>query len=169
MRRTTVAITHQQRMDQAILRRRCNRLRWLLIMLLRCDRLRRLLIMLLWCNRLCRLLIMLLWCNRLCRLLIMLLWCNRLWRLLIMLLRCNWLRRLLIMLLRRNGFLVLRRGLRHYARRKQRLMRPLIHQRFHWRKFKVIEGEWIRSGRLFTGITLLLRRSKLAGQFRFCG
>ena len=156
-------------MDQTILRRRCNRLRWLLIMLLRCNWLRWLLIMLLRCNWLHRLLVVLLRFNWLRWLLIMLLWCNRLCRLLIVLLRCNWLRRLLIMLLRRNWFLVLRRGLRHYARRKQRLMRPLIHQRFHWRKFKVIEGEWIRSGRLFTGITLLLRRSKLAGQFRFCG
>ena len=86
-----------------------------------------------------------------------------------MLLRCDWLRRLLIMLLRCDRFLVLWRRLRHYAWRKQRLMRTLIHQRFHRRKFKVIERERICPGRLFTGIALLLGRGKLASQFRFCG
>ena len=140
MQRTAVTIAHQQRMKQGIMRLRRN---WLL----------RLLILRLLCNRLLRLLILLLRCNRLLRLLILRLLCYRLLRLLILLLRCY---RLLRLLYRFNNW------------RKQRFVWTIIQQRFHWRKFKIIQRERIRPSRLFAGITLLLSLSKLTSQFCLC-
>ena len=141
-----------------ILRLLCNRLLRLLILLLRCNRLLRLLILRLLCNRLLwllilRLLILRLRCYRLLRLLILLLRCYRLLRLLILLLRCY---RLLRLLYRFNNW------------RKQRFVWTIIQQRFHWRKFKIIQRERIRPSRLFAGITLLLSLSKLTSQFCLC-
>ena len=153
-------------MKQGILRLWRNWLLWLLILRLRCNRLLWLLILRLWCNRLLRLLILwlrrnlLLWLlilllrrNRLLRLLILLLWRNRLLWLLILLLRCN---RLLRLLYRFNNW------------RKQRFVWTIIQQRFHWRKFKIIQRERIRPSRLFAGITLLLSLRKLTSQFSLC-
>ena len=153
MQRTAVAITHQQRMKQGILRLWRNWLLWLLILLLRRNRLLRLLILLLWCNRLLRLLILWLRHNRLLWLLILRLRRNWLLRLLILLLRCN---RLLRLLYRFNNW------------RKQRFVWTIIQQRFHWRKFKIIQRERIRPSRLFAGITLLLSLRKLTSQFSLC-
>ena len=104
-------------------------------------------------NWLLRLLILRLRCNRLLRLLILRLRCYRLLRLLILLLRCY---RLLRLLYRFNNW------------RKQRFVWTIIQQRFHWRKFKIIQRERIRPSRLFAGITLLLSLSKLTSQFCLC-
>ena len=158
MQWAAVAIAHQQRMDQALLRLSG----WLL-----------------WLHRLLRLRI-LLRLYRLLRLhgllrLCILLRLNRLLRLCI-LLRLNWLLRLcnmlwlngLLRLWRRNR-LTRRLGFRHHARREQRLTRRIIHQIFHWREFKVRQRERISPCRLLTGITLLLRGGELASQLRFGG
>ena len=166
MQRTAVAITHQQRMKQGILRLWYNRLLRLLILRLLCNRLLWLLILLLRCNRLLRLLILRLWRNWLLRLLILRLRCNRLLRLLILRLRCYRLLRLLILLLR--CYRLLRLLYRFNNWRKQRFVWTIIQQRFHWRKFKIIQRERIRPSRLFAGITLLLSLSKLTSQFCLC-
>lgn len=142
MQRAIVAVTHQQRMNQALLRRR----RWLLHVLLRRRILRRLLRL-----GILRLLWLLLWLSIL-RLLWLVIALSMLWRLLLILLRLRCLR------------------LRHHAWGKQRRFWRIINQRFHRRKFEIIERERMRAFRLFAGITRLLRSGKLASQFCFrCG
>ena len=88
------------------------------------------------------------------------------WWLLILRLRRNWLLRLLILLLRCNRLLRLLYRFNNW--RKQRFVWTIIQQRFHWRKFKIIQRERIRPSRLFAGITLLLSLRKLTSQFSLC-
>ena len=110
------------------------------------------------------------------------LWGNRLLllhglrRSLVRLLR-HWLRvyrlvlRRLITLLRSGGRLLIVLGwlLRLYfrCRRKQRLARTLIDQRFHRREFIIRRRERISARRLLGGVALLLGGGKLARQLRF--
>ena len=138
MQRTAIAIAHQQRVDQALLRRGRGRLmplrgnRLLLLHGLRCSLVR---------------------------------------------LRRHWLRvyrlvlRRLITLLRSGGRLLIVRGrllrLDFRRRRKQRLARPLIDQRFHRREFIIRRRERISARRLLSGVALLLGGGKLARQLRF--
>lgn len=182
MQWAAVAIAHQQRMDQALLRlsswllwlhwllRLCILL-WLrglrrlhgllrLCILLRLHRLLRLRI-LRWLHRLLRLRI-LLRLNRLLRFCI-LMGLNRLLRL------CNmlWLHGLLR--LGRRHRLTRWLGFRHHARRKQRFTRRIIYQIFHWREFKVRQREGVSPCRLLTGITPLLGGGELASQLSFGG
>jgi hypothetical protein len=81
--------------------------------------------------------------------------------------------RRLITLLRSGGRLLIALGrllrLDFRRRRKQRLARAVIDQRFHRREFIIRRRERVGARRLLGGVALLLGSGKLARQFRFRG